>query len=195
LDDRAEDPVPQALTEQTNDPTPALGGAAEALFAEQAPKAFRAAFRITGNAMDAEDVVQTVFLRLLRQSQPPTGEGAGGYVYRSAVNGALDLVRSRNRAGWVPLETDGRPAVALADTAPEPDREAELSELRRALRLALARLAPRAAEIFALRYFEGLGNREIAELTGTSAGVVAVLLHRTRARLRRELENLLGETS
>lgn len=187
--------MPQALTEQTNDPTPALGGAAEALFAEQAPKAFRAAYRITGNAMDAEDVVQTVFLRLLRQSQPPTGDGAGGYVYRSAVNGALDLVRSRHRAGWVPLETDGRPAVALADTAPEPDREAELSELRRALRLALARLTPRAAEIFALRYFEGLGNREIAELTDTSAGVVAVLLHRTRARLRRELENLLGETS
>jgi len=193
LNDRAEDPVPHALTEHPNHPTPPLAGAAEALFAEQAPKAFRAAYRITGNAMDAEDVVQTVFLRLLRQSAPPTGEGAGGYVYRSAINGALDLVRSRHRAGWVPLETDGR-AVALADRAPEPDREHELSELRRTLRLALARLTPRSAEIFALRYFEGLGNREIAELTGTSAGVVAVLLHRTRARLRRELENLLGDT-
>lgn len=187
--------MPQALTERSTDPIAPLPGAAEVLYAAQAPKAFRAAFRITGNAMDAEDVVQTVFLRLLRQSEPPSGHGAGGYVYRSAINGALDLVRSRHRAGWVPLEADDRPAVALADPAPGPARESELAELRRALRLALARLTPRSAEIFALRYFEGLGNREIAELTGTSAGVVAVLLHRTRARLRRELENLLGESS
>ncbi len=49
--------------------------------------------------------------------------------------------------------------------------------------------------MFALRYFEGLGNREIAELLGTSQGVVAVLLHRTRARLRKELAALLGDRS
>ncbi len=184
--------MPAALNEIT--PAAAPLGGAEALFAEQGAKAFRAAFRITGNAMDAEDVVQTVFLRLLRQGEIPAGEGAGGYVYRSAVHGALDLVRSRQRAGWVPLESDDHPSVALADPAPGPGRERELAELRRALRLAIARLTPRSAEIFALRYFEGLGNREIAELTGTSAGVVAVLLHRTRARLRRELETLLGES-
>jgi RNA polymerase sigma factor (sigma-70 family) len=43
-----------------------------------------------------------------------------------------------------------------------------------------------------LRYFEGLHNREIADLLGISQGVVAVLLHRTRARLRKELAALEG---
>ena len=60
------------------------------------------------------------------------------------------------------------------------------------LRLAIARLSPRSAEIFALRYFEGLPNREIASLMGISQGLVAVLLHRTRARLRKELAALEG---
>jgi RNA polymerase sigma-70 factor (ECF subfamily) len=49
--------------------------------------------------------------------------------------------------------------------------------------------------MFALRYFEGLGNSEIAELLGVSQGVVAVLLHRTRARLQKELVALKGVVS
>ena len=59
----------------------------------------------------------------------------------------------------------------------------------------VARLSPRAAEIFTLRYFEGLGNQEIARLVGSSQGVVAVLLHRTRYRLRKEITSLMGEAS
>ncbi len=49
--------------------------------------------------------------------------------------------------------------------------------------------------MFALRYFEGLGNAEIADLLDVSPGVVAVLLHRTRARLRKELVALEGDVS
>ena len=64
-----------------------------------------------------------------------------------------------------------------------------------ATRILSEQAAPRAAEMFALRYFEGLGNREIADLLGTSQGVVAVLLHRTRHRLRKELSILMGGTS
>ena len=52
---------------------------------------------------------------------------------------------------------------------------------------ALSRLNPRAAEVFALRYFEGLDNREIARILGTSWSSVAVTLHRTRVRLRKEI--------
>jgi RNA polymerase sigma-70 factor (ECF subfamily) len=49
--------------------------------------------------------------------------------------------------------------------------------------------------MFVLRYLEGLDNREIARLLGTSQGVVAVQLHRARRRLRRELEAHLGDLS
>ena len=169
------------------------------LFREHYDKVFRAAYRITGNAMDAEDVLQTVFLRLARrQGESPLGEDAGGYFYRSAVNAALDVVRARQRAGWAPLEEAELPraaASALAGAEFEPERERRLKQLRKTLRLAVARLSPRAAEIFTLRYFEGLGNQEIARLVGSSQGVVAVLLHRTRYRLRKEITSLMGEAS
>ncbi len=186
------------LATETRPHTPrgALAGPdLERLFREQHQPVFRAAFRITGNAMDAEDVLQTVFLRLARRELAAELGSAGlagnpgGYLYRAAVNAALDVVRARTRAGKVPLEDLG--AGEAESTAAGPQQDLERRELRRALRQALAVLRPRAAEVFALRYFEGLGNDEIARLLGTSQGVIAVTLHRTRTKLRREFGALL----
>jgi RNA polymerase sigma-70 factor (ECF subfamily) len=176
-----------------NDPIPSAGGFArlERFWSQHSEAVFRAAYRVTGNSADAEDVLQTVFLRLARRGDGELDDRAGGYLHRSAVNAALDVVRSRQRAGWVPLEPAGGESV-LASAEPGPERERAGRELRANLRLAMARLSPRAAEIFALRYFEGMPNREIADLLGISQGVVAVLLHRTRARLRKELAALEG---
>lgn len=173
---------------------PPVGGAdleaLGALYAAHSERVFRAAHRITGNLDDAEDVLQTVFLRLARRSGSPlTGDEAVGYFYRSAVNAALDVVRSRQRAGWAPLEAAERVAGGAAREF-EPEREHRLKGLRRALRLAISRLSPRSAEIFTLRYFEGLSYQQIADVTGSSSGLVAVLLHRTRARLKKELSTL-----
>lgn len=170
------------------------------MFEAHSERVFRAAHRITGNAMDAEDVLQTVFLRLARRDlkggDPLVGDEAVGYFYRSAVNAALDIVRSRQRAGWAPLEAAERASESAAVVEGgrgrefEPEREHRLKGLRRALRLAISRLSPRSAEIFTLRYFEGLSYQRIAEVIGSSPGLVAVLLHRTRARLKKELSTL-----
>jgi RNA polymerase sigma factor (sigma-70 family) len=56
------------------------------------------------------------------------------------------------------------------------------------VRAALAALPERAAEMFVLRYFDGYGNREIARMLDTSWSTVAVTLHRTRARLQKDLK-------
>lgn len=149
---------------------------------------FQAAYRVTGSAADAEDVLQTVFLRLVRGS----GVGAirdnpAGYLRRAAVHAALDVLRGRARARAVPLgEADGESSL------PSPERELAGREMRRLLRQAVADLSPRAAEIFVLRYFEGLSNPQIARLLGTSQAVVAVTLHRTRGRLRRQIRPYVG---
>lgn len=165
----------------------------ERLFAEHAQRVYRAAFRVTGNAADAEDVLQTVFLRLARrEGDVDLGPGAPSYLYRAALNAALDVVRGRRRAATEPLaEQSGWPV----DPAAGPELRHAGRELAAALRRALSTLPPRLAELFALRYLEGLDNREIARLTGSSQGVVAVQLHRARRRLRRELEAHLGDLS
>lgn len=187
-------PIPSSTAPGEPGRDPAAGGfdRLERFWNEHSEAVFRAAYRVTGNPADAEDVLQTVFLRLARRGDDSLADQAGGYLYRSAVNAALDVVRSRQRAGWVPLEPAAGHSTLAAD-GPDPEREQASRELRANLRLALARLTPRSAEIFALRYFEGMPNREIADLLGISQGVVAVLLHRTRARLRKELAALEGE--
>jgi RNA polymerase sigma-70 factor (ECF subfamily) len=178
-------------------PVGGLGGL-ESCWNDHAETIFRTAYRVTGSSADAEDVLQTVFLRLVRRARQRHGDvdlddrQAGGYLRRSAVNAALDIVRSRQRAGWVPLEPATTRATDFHGLAPDPERDRANRELRANLRLAIARLSPRAAEIFALRYFEDLPNREIAKLMGISQSLVAVLLHRTRARLRKELATLQG---
>ena len=68
-------------------------------------------------------------------------------------------------------------------------------ELVDQLREALARMGGRAAEVFALRYFEDFDNNEIARLFDTTPGSVAVTLHRARNRLKDELAPYLGGTS
>jgi len=187
-------PTPETPAQQL--PEPGASGRLEGLWATHAEKVYRAAYRVTGNAADAEDAVQTVFLRLVRLPDGKLREDAGGFLHRSAVNAGLDILRSRQRAGWVPLERLERVDSSFgASELGNPERDRATRELRRRLRLALSRLSPRAAEMFALRYFEGLGNAEIADLLGVSPGVVAVLLHRTRARLRKELKALEGEVS
>jgi RNA polymerase sigma-70 factor (ECF subfamily) len=169
-------------------------GALEMLFREFHGAVYRAAYRITGNAMDAEDVLQTVFTRLLRrEEQPDLSESAGSYLHRAAVNAALDLMRRRKRSRKVDLDEVGESLVDTAD--PGPERLRGSRELKTRLREAMSRLSPRQAEIFTLRYLEGLGNLEISRLLGATQTSIAVLLHRARHRLQKELGSLEGDLS
>jgi RNA polymerase sigma-70 factor (ECF subfamily) len=161
------------------------------LFRANHKSIFRAAFRITGNISDAEDVLQTVFMRLVsseeRRDLSPNPEG---YLYRAAVNASLDIVRSRSRANSTSID------AVDADQAPRslassPEEEIVEMELRELFRQAVARLEGRAATVFILRYYEGYDNKRIAEILGTSSMVVGVTLHRARTRLRKEIGRYL----
>jgi RNA polymerase sigma-70 factor, ECF subfamily len=181
----------QAAYEKPLDSPPA---ALESLFREHHGAVYRAAYRITGDAMDAEDVLQTVFTRLLRrEEQPDLSESAGSYLHRAAVNAALDLMRRRKRSRRVDLEEVGESLIDASD--PGPERARGNRELKARLREAMSRLSPRQAEIFTLRYLEGMGNLEIARLLGASQTSIAVLLHRARHRLQKELRPLEGDLS
>lgn len=185
----------------------------ERLYREHKNLVFRAAHRLTGNPEDAEDVLQTVFMRLVKShtrgsplratarldarddsdpsTTPKSQSSTARYLCRAAINAALDVLRTRKRAASVALsEADG-----TRDPRGQPEMIHMRREVRDGLRQALTRLRPRAAEIFVLRYFEGYSNHEIADLVGSSRATVAVILHRSRRRLRQELGPFLGGTS
>jgi RNA polymerase sigma-70 factor (ECF subfamily) len=157
------------------------------LFAQHYRRVLMSAYRIAGNMADAEDVAQGVFLRL-GSGEAAAMVNAASYLYRAAINGALDLLRRRKAAATEPLELAA--AVATTEPGASPDTAISNRELGRQLRQAISELAPRTAEMFALRYLEELDNREIAKLMGTSSAVVAVTLHQARSRLKKRLTEL-----
>ena len=187
-ENREEDRVQAALA--NTDAQPASPDWLEPIYREHAKNLLRAAYRITGNATDAEDVLQTVFLRLARREHPPDlGKTALPYLRRAATNAALDLVESRRTHAATPLEAV--PQRARDDSRAGPERIQLGHELHDQLRRAEATLNRRSAEMFVMRYFEGLDNRDIAEAFTTSPGTVAVTLHRARTHLMNELRPYL----
>jgi RNA polymerase sigma-70 factor (ECF subfamily) len=138
---------------------------------------FRAALRVTGNPADAEDVLQTVFLRVLAQgrdagSAPPPA----AYFRRAAVNAAVDLLRRRA------VRADS----AFDDQAPHAAVQPP-SLLKEQLRRAIATLDRDDAALFLLRHVEGLSIEELAGMFQLEKNNVSVRLHRVRHRLQEEL--------
>jgi RNA polymerase sigma-70 factor (ECF subfamily) len=159
----------------------------EVLFREHHDRVFRTAHRVTGSAADAEDVLQTVFLRVARgQESIGSAENPQAYFARAAINASLDLLRGRKRTRAVSFEAVENHAGRFASKQ-NPETSHEDRELRGLIREAVSKLGHTAAQMFALRYFEGYSNGEIAEVMKTSALVVGVTLHRARARLRKEI--------
>ena len=162
----------------------------EQLFRAHHDRVFRTAHRITGSPADAEDVLQTVFLRLVRNEDSfDLSENPAAYLSRAAINASLDLLRSRGRAR--PVDLDEVEVASLPTHMQDPESVHEDRELQKLIRTAVAGLGKTAGEMFVLRYYEGYDNQEIAQMLATSPMVVGVVLHRARTRLRKEIGHYL----
>ena len=139
---------------------------------------FRAALRVTGNPADAEDVLQTVFLRVLARGGDVEDVALpAAYFRRAAVNAAVDVLRRRE------LRADS----VYDDSAPHAAVQSPLL-LKERLRRAIAALDSEDASLFLLRHVEGLSNEELAGMFHIEKNNVAVRLHRIRHRLQAEME-------
>ena len=154
-----------------------LAGFAE-LYERHYEGVFRAALRVTGNPADAEDVLQTVFLRVLARGENVEDvELRAAYFRRAAVNAAVDVLRRREfRAESV---YDNRTPHAVAEPA---------FLLKERLRRAVAALDSEDATLFLLRHVEGLSLEELSAMFQIEKNNVAVKLHRIRQRLQAEME-------
>jgi RNA polymerase sigma-70 factor, ECF subfamily len=182
--------APETMPEKVVVGNAELEGLAE-LFRDHYKGIFSVAYRITGSQSDAEDVLQTIFMRLISSgARSGLSPNPKAYLYRAAINASLDLLRHRKRTNSVSLDmVDFDQSVGKSVASP--DDNLKDSELRELIRVAVAKLEGRAASAFALRYYEGYDNRRIAEILGTSHLVVAVTLHRARTKLRKEIGNYL----
>jgi RNA polymerase sigma-70 factor (ECF subfamily) len=157
--------------------TTAPAGFAE-LYERHYELVFRAALRVTGSPADAEDVLQTVFLRVLARGEHVETAGlSAAYFRRAAVNAAVDLVRRRAV----------RAESVYDDRAPHAASQPPVL-LRERLRRAIASLEGDDATLFLLRHVEGLSNEELAGMFHLEKNNVAVRLHRIRHRLQAEME-------
>ena len=139
---------------------------------------YRTALRVTGNPADAEDVLQTVFLRILKWEKGSGPESMPeAYFRRAAANAALDLLRRKVSHAETELD-EASPHVSTEDR----------SLLKEQLRQAIAALEKDDAVLFLLRYVEGLSNGELASLFGQEKNNIAVRLHRIRQSLQAEME-------
>jgi RNA polymerase sigma factor (sigma-70 family) len=147
----------------------------QALAATIRPKLLRFVSARLGNAADAEDVLQELWLRLERTDSGPVVNGEA-YLHKVALNLANDLVRQRSRSGardaaW--LETSaGNDVDGQADPAPSPEREVAGRHQLAKVSAAIAVLPERAGDVFRRHRLEGESHAEIAATLGISKSAV-----------------------
>ena len=148
----------------------------ESIVAEHGRMVIQAAMRILGNAADAEEVAQDVFMEAVSAPNSSVVRNWGAYLRKLAVFRALD--RRRQRREVVALPVDGLVSAELS-----PHDAVVSRELAEHLRCLIASLPEREGAVFALRYFEHLSNPQIAEVLQISSGAVAAALHKVRSKL------------
>ena len=150
------------------------------------PSLRQAAYALTGNAADAEDLVQTVLVRTYASWSRVGRENPVAYVRRGLVNAYVDTWRRRRRFREGPLEE----VRELADPSTD-DVEPIDDRLDLAGRLAV--LTPRERTMLVMRHYFDLPEREVAELMSCSVGTVKSTCSRALARLRIPVSTPTGE--
>lgn len=142
------------------------------------------AARITGDVHTARDVVQEAFLRLCGQDRGRVGDHVKAWLFTVCRRLALDELRRDRRMD----AADGTVLAERTGRETDPAQTAEIrDEAGRAIGL-LDDLPPNQREVLVLKFRHGLMYREIAQVTGLSAGNVGFLVHTGLKTLRARME-------
>lgn len=157
---------------------------AECLVAQYGDLLLRVAWSWTGSAADAQDVCQTVLLRLLTAGKAfDSPEAERAWLIRVAINECKNLHKSAFRRHRADLDEAQTVAVHMPEDSDVLD--------------AVRRLPPKYAAAIFLRYYEGYGVGEIAQMMGVKPALVSTWLARGREKLKTilggELDGTLSE--
>jgi len=152
----------------------------ERLFAKYQRVVYCGAYSVTGNTPEAEDAMQSLFLKLIDQGfSEDAVQDPAAYLFRAGANEARQMYRAEERRSR--NHTDDE--VGLL-TDPATDRNPGAQAMRERLLEAMDRLDPEQADILLLRVERGYSDTEIADLLGKTRGAVAMALHRAKERLK-----------
>jgi RNA polymerase sigma-70 factor (ECF subfamily) len=156
---------------------------------------YRTARRLTGNRLDAEDLVQDTCLRAWEQLPPPRESvSLDHWLLRVLYHRFIDETRRRKRAPVQPLNGAADPTDRLPSAHAGPEELALHAESERALDAAWLRLERSQRVLLSLRA-EGYGIGEIGKITDIGRDVLRARLHRARRSLARHLEDIGSEAT
>ena len=159
---------------------------------------FNVAYRLTGSASDAEDVVQTTFLRAYQQlSRFEARADFRTWLHRITVNCSIDLIRSRRHreVGHDPDDLEFQSAGSeRQEAAVTPDRLLLSSEIRDRISAGMAQLSASERLAFTLRHVEGLPIREVAHKMGLKTEAAKNSIFRAVKKMRVALEPFVEVT-
>ena len=161
----------------------------------------RLAMQITKNHEDANDVMQETFIKVYQSIHTFRQEAAfETWVYRIAVNEALNFVKRRERRRESSLETTDESefnteVLRKAEMNNNPEIQAEKAELRHWVTKAVNSLSLKHRIVVILHELEGLTHAEIASILNCSEGTVRSRLHYARKQLRSLLKPYVDATS
>lgn len=159
---------------------------------------YRLAFRMTGSAQDAEDVVQETFLKAYRQlSRFESRANFGTWVHRIAVNCSIDLIRSRPHREAAhdtgDLELLGGEMEGANATGTSPERLMLSTEVHERIGSAMSGLSAMERAAFTLRHFEGRSIEEISGALGLKANATKHSIFRAVRKMRLALEPFVAD--
>jgi len=159
------------------------------IFNQYHQKVYRIAYGVVRQREEALDIVQEVFIKLYRSIHQFRGKSQFyTYLYRMAMNTAIDHTRKMKRVP--PLSMDEEGGLQLSDDAERrPDRILDHKELEEKVKWAMDQLSPDQKAALIFREVEGLSYQEIAEATGSSIGTVMSRLHYGRKKVQELLKD------
>lgn len=166
--------------------------AAHALVSKLSPKAHTLAWRMLGDSVEAQDVVQEGFIKLFETQQFEGASALATYFHVIVTRLCLDRMRVNRSVGF---DLSDELQDLVEDESQNPFKDLQVAQSSSLIQKAMMQLKPRQRAVLTLWAYQDTTTSEIASIMALEVNAVHQLLHRAKINLREKLEGLGYEPS
>jgi RNA polymerase sigma-70 factor (ECF subfamily) len=156
------------------------------LMQQEQEKVYRLIRRMVIDHDDADDLTQTTFIKVFENINEFAGKSKlSTWIYRIAVNEALNFLRHKRRKMFVPIVNVERQLSGIIDTGSNFDGD----EIEKKLQKAILSLPEKQRLVFNMRYYENIKYEEMSEILGTSVGALKASYHIAEEKIEKILQS------